>query len=97
MSLVRTVAKKMYASSIEMSRWRNCVGHIDAKVMKNVAKAKHMYLESYQGDKVCVHTSHRDLHVTLILFDMKAHVHCGKCQGFLVYMLAHQACPLQCV
>ncbi|XP_028791057.1 uncharacterized protein LOC114746947 [Neltuma alba] len=60
------VAKKMYAASVTMGRWRNGIGpNIDEHVKKNVALAEHMLPEPYGGGRVVVHTSHGALRVDL--------------------------------
>ncbi|XP_028773768.1 uncharacterized protein LOC114730821 [Neltuma alba] len=62
------VAKKMYASSMAMRKWKTIVGpNIESKVREHVARAEQMLAEHY-GDMICVHTSFGDLQV-----DLRAH------------------------
>ncbi|XP_028799749.1 uncharacterized protein LOC114755045 [Neltuma alba] len=55
------VARKMHASYMFMSKWRNCVGSkTEAKVLENVYFSKYMSCDNYGGGRLCVHTSRGD-------------------------------------
>ncbi|XP_028804446.1 uncharacterized protein LOC114759441 [Neltuma alba] len=60
------VARKMHASYMCMSKWRNCVGpKTEAKVLENVYFSRYMSCDNYGGGRLCVHTSRGDQRVDL--------------------------------
>ncbi|XP_028788261.1 uncharacterized protein LOC114744241 [Neltuma alba] len=60
------VARKMHASYMFMSKWRNCVGpKTEAKVLENVYFSRYMSYDNYGGGRLCVHTSRGDQRVDL--------------------------------
>ncbi|XP_028754382.1 uncharacterized protein LOC114713878 [Neltuma alba] len=71
------VAKKMHASAMAISKWRNGVGpNIEAVLMENVMRTEHMFPVSYGGNRACVHTAYGDLEVDLGLHECS----CGAWQ-----------------
>ncbi|XP_028755832.1 uncharacterized protein LOC114715203 [Neltuma alba] len=60
------VARKLHASYVGMTKWKNCVGpNIESKVLDMVAGSDHMYAENYGGGRVKVTTSRGDHRVDL--------------------------------